>query len=93
MGYESRLSKYNIDKNAHYLVKMHPLENFMGIVYFKSDSTKAEWVECIIVEEQYQVADGYKIELRAIDKRYGKESYYQEDFIALVKEGAIIKIT
>lgn len=85
-------NRNTIDKNAHYLVKMHPLESCLGVIFIKSDSTEAKWVECKVVEERYKVDDNYKIELRAINTKYGKETYYQEDFMALIRSGDIIKI-
>ena len=75
---------YNIDKNAHYFVLMHPLECY-GPIVITSSLNREKWVECIIVEERYKVDDGYKVELRALDENYGREIFYQEDFISWVK--------
>lgn len=81
-----------IDKNKHYFILMHPLECF-GIFCFTSSTTREKWVECEIVEERYKVSDGYKVELRAIESGYGKETYYQSDFESLVKKGYILEKT
>jgi len=70
---------------------MHPLENCLGLIFFKSSTSREKWVECEVVEERYKVDDGYKIELRAIEDGYGKETYYQCDFLGLLDAGYIIK--
>ena len=75
--------KYSIDKDAHYFVLMHPLERF-GPIVFKSNMRREKWVECVVVEENYKVDDDYKIELRSIEEGYGKETFYQEDFISFL---------
>lgn len=89
---------YNIDKSAHYFVLMHPLElvfiPFMGYVMgLKSSSSKAKWVECIIVEDRYKVDDNYKVTLKSINENYGTETYYQMDFDTALKCGDIVKKT
>ena len=75
-----------IDRTAHYFVLMHPLESVSipgyGTVAFKSSSTREKWVECVIVEENFRLADGYKIELKSIEPEYGKETFYIEDFLS-----------
>ena len=86
----------NIDKNAHYFILMHPIEGFItpfGSITYTSSSTREKWVECKIVEERYKLADGYKIELRSLEKGYGKNTYYLEDFISLLASGHIVKKT
>ena len=84
---------YNIDKNAHYFILMHPLENVLGLIYYTSSNTPEKWVECVINEDRYKIDDGYKITLQSIEEGYGRENYYQCDFDSLVKAGYIIKKT
>lgn len=89
---------YNIDKNAHYFVLMHPLEKivvpYMGFaVCFKSSDSREKWVECVVVEDRYKVDDNYKITLKAIDENYGSETFYQMDFKTALKCGDIVKKT
>ena len=50
-------------------------------IVYKSNGTREKWVECEIVEERYKLDQGYKIELRALDEKYGKETFYIEDFL------------
>ncbi len=80
---------YGIDKKSHYFVLMHPIELY-GPVAIKSSGTREKWVECVIVEESYKVDDGYKVELRSIEEGYGKETFYQEDFISLLNSGSVV---
>lgn len=78
---------YNIDKNAHYFVLMHPLEGF-GFFAFTSSSTREKWVECKIVEDRYKVDDGYKVTLKSIEDGYGWEHFYQSDFKSMLRTGS-----
>lgn len=44
--------------------------------------------EFFIIEERYQVKDGYKIQIQALDvETFGKENYYQSDFDHKVRDG------
>ena len=92
------MNYYNIDKNAHYFILTRPLDYFplLGMFIGKSYGFGYPeiWAEFEVVEEQYKVDDGYKIELRAIDPIYGKETFYQCDFESMVESGKnIIKKT
>lgn len=78
---------YNIDKDAHYFVLMRPLHGVFGLFCYTSSTDREKWVECKIVEEEYKVDDEYKVELRAIEPGYGKETFYQEDFVSMLKCG------
>lgn len=82
---------YCIDTNAHYFIPMHPLEGIDGLLLFTSSNTREKWVECAVVEECYKVDDGYKVELRALEPGYGKETFYQCDFASMINAGRIIK--
>ena len=92
--YKSELNPYNIDKEAHYFFETSKLEplalNLFGIG-MKSSNDPQTWVEAKIVEDRYKVDEGYKVTLEALDPYYGRENYYQEDFISLIKSGNIIK--
>ncbi len=84
-----------IDKRNHYFVLMHPLKGAFirgfGPISFTSSSTREKWVECAIVEEDYKLADNYKIELRSIEPNYGKETFDLETFISFVDQDIIVK--
>jgi hypothetical protein len=92
--------KYNeeklkqIDRDAHYYVLMHPLEGFNlnGVeIRYCTNRTRAKWVECEIVEENYKFDDGFKIELRSVEPGYGKETFYTDDFISCLAQDRIVK--
>ena len=74
-----------IDKNKHYFILMHPLEYLLvpgfGFVWYKSNTTREKWVECVIVEDQYSLDMGYKVELVSIEPGYGHALIYIDDFI------------
>jgi hypothetical protein len=80
---------YGIDKNAHYFALMNPICGFG----FFADGNKHDWVECEIVEDRYEVDDGYKVTLKPLDPYHARQDYYQCDFIALMKSGHIVKKT
>lgn len=85
---------YHIDKNAHYFFetsKMYPIALYGLGIQMKSSNDPTTWVEATIVEDRYNVDDGYKLTLAAIDPLYGTESYYQCDFVSLLNKGIIIK--
>lgn len=82
-----------IDKSKHYFYKMRKLNYINTPVFtftFTSSSDKETWVECEIVEDRYKIDDGYKVTLRALDKFYGEEHFYQMDFEHLLEDGRII---
>lgn len=85
------MNYYNIDRGSHYYLCVHPLETFLGIISFTSSDTPTKWVEYRVVEENYKVDDGYKIELRPEENGYGKETFYQEDFVSMLNRGQIVK--
>lgn len=91
MGY------YNIDKDAHYYILTRPMDYIpiLGLYLGKTygPTTPMVWAEFEIVEERYKVEDGYKVELRAINPVYGKETFYQCDFESMIESGNIIKKT
>ena len=71
-----------IDKNAHYFVLLHPLEGLLDTPFvYTSSSTRERWVECVIVEDQYSLDFGYKVELVSIEPGYGHALFYVDDFI------------
>lgn len=76
---------HNIDKNSHYFILMHPLEKF-GPITIKTSTSHEKWVECEVDETNYKVNDGYKIELKSLEKGYGSEIFYQEDFISFLEK-------
>lgn len=89
---------YDIDVNAHYFILTRPMEfePILGIYIGKmyGPGCPEVWAEFKVVEEQYKVDDEYKIELRAINPIFGKETFYQADFESMLKSGInVIKKT
>lgn len=82
---------YNIDKNAHYFILMHPLHDVFGLISYTCSNDPEKWVECEVIEDRYKVEDGYKITLRALEDGYGSKTFYQCDFNSLIKNRHIIK--
>lgn len=87
-------------KNLRFFIPMRPLE-MMGIIpgiAFKSSGTPEEIVECEIDESRYEVADNYKITLKAIEdpetatKLFGKEHYYISDLESLIERDERFRI-
>lgn len=75
--------------NVRVLVPMQPLEykGFIPGIAFRSSNSVGEVTECVIHESRYTMADGYKVELRAVDyERFGKESYYQSDLNHILRD-------
>jgi hypothetical protein len=84
---------YNIDKNAHYFILTRPLD-YIPLIGFATKTYGIGYPEVYaefkIVEENYKLEDGYKVELRAINPIYGKETFYQDDFESMVESGNVI---
>lgn len=80
-----------IDKNKHYFVLMRPINivPFIGWAYTTSSDTE-KWVECEVSEDRYQLKDGYKVTLQAIEGGYGRKHFYQSDFESLINQGFIV---
>ena len=65
---------------------------FLGLG-MKCSSDPEYLTECRICEERYKVFDSYKITLRAIDERFGSDTFYQSDFASSISGNyAYIKI-
>ncbi len=88
----------NIDRNTHYFILTRPLD-YIPILNLYIGKTYGYghpevWAEFEVIEDQYKIEDGYKIELKAIDPIYGRETFYQMDFDSMVESGInIIKKT
>jgi hypothetical protein len=89
---KSWFDKNNIDKNAHYFIKLHPLEYInspWGIIgTFTSNTTREKWVECEIID---QTPPYGKVVLQSVENGYGKRAIYYSDFLSGLKDGYIIK--
>lgn len=81
-----------IDTNAHYFFKMQPLvicrNPIVGgiLCTLKSSDSPYFWIECAIKDGVYG-----KIQMVAIDRRFGTEKLYRDDFISLYNTNQIIK--
>lgn len=82
------VAKYGID-NVVVKLKMLPLRDGM-LFNYTSSRDKAEPVHCKIVEDRYQVSEGYKIGIHAISAGFGGETFYQSDFSEFVWHGSIL---
>ena len=86
------VNPYDIDKNAHYFMEAKrkgPCLPFASLCL--CDPNDTDWIECEIVEDRYNVDEGYKVTLRPIDEHFAREDFYQSDFISLMKSGHIVK--
>jgi hypothetical protein len=72
--------------NLRFFIPMSPPVSVDPGLAFRDYSNDRVPVECVISEDRYTVADGYKIRLVAKDRAYGSESYYQSDLGALLRE-------
>lgn len=76
-------------KNLRFCVPMSKLE-YAGIIpgiAFRSSNSPVEVVECLVNEDRYQVSEGYKITLEAVDPNFGKHHYYQMDLESILRSG------
>lgn len=81
-------------KNIRFLVPMSRLQ-MAGIIpgiAFRSSDAPQDMVECEICEERYKVLDNYKITLKAIDRAYGKDHFYQSDLESMLRSRADYRV-
>jgi hypothetical protein len=82
------------------LIKLRPLNVYMGIIALNSSSDPEFPILCEIDETSYKVEKGYKIKWTPIDefspklnnirdRIYSCETFYQSDFNSLVNRGDI----
>lgn len=89
---EENCNPYNIDKSAHYFMQaMRRGPVFPGASFCLCDANDTGWAERVINEDQYKVDEGYKVTLVPIDHRFAHKSFYQSDFVSLMKSGLIVK--
>lgn len=76
-----------IKPGKRYFLLMRPIRKlpFIGWEYIRS-SDEEKWVECEIVESAYS-AYCNKVVLVALEKEYGAEEFYPEDFISMLNSG------
>ena len=84
-----------IEKGKHYFILSAPVEPlpFLGLGMRSGDPRDQTWAEFEIIEDRYNRKDGDKVELKAIDPRFGRETFYQRDFEGLIEAGCIIEKT
>lgn len=87
--YSKEKNPYNINKNVHYFALMSPICGFGFFV----NADKRDWVECVIIENQYKVDEGYKVTLKPLDNNYASQHFYQCDFISMMEKGYIVEKT
>lgn len=85
------IKKHGIE-NCIFMLKMHPLEKYFGIIAIKSSNSPEYVVPCEICEERYKLEDEYKITLKARGEYYdafGKEHFYISDLENLIESGSV----
>jgi hypothetical protein len=75
-------------ENIMFMVPMRPL-NRIAFITFTSSNDPESLVPCVIDESKYHVFDNYKIGVKSMDNRFGKESFYLTDMEYLIKDGTI----
>jgi hypothetical protein len=75
-------------ENIMFLVPMRPL-NKVFFMSFTSSNDPESIVPCVIDESKYQVFDNYKIGVKSMDSKFGKQTFYLTDMEYLIKDGNI----
>ena len=76
-------------ENCMFLVPMTPLNTVFGFIAYKSSSDKEVVVPAKISEDKHKIKDDYKITLKSIYEKYGKEHYYISDLELLIENGDV----
>lgn len=87
MSLQEKIKDAGID-NILFLVPMKPVRSLLWIHYTSSDDEEV-LVPAKICESRYKVSEGYKITLKSIYPRFGKESFYISDLTLLIKNGTV----
>lgn len=88
------INPHGIDKNAHYFMKAMRKGScfpFINMRLCLCDPNDTDWTECEIVEDRYNVDEGYKVTLRPIDEHFVRQDFYQSDFVSMMQSGHIVK--
>lgn len=87
MDIRKQVAKYG-KENVVAMIPSLPLNKIMFINY-TSSSDQTVTVPCRVVERQYAVEDGYKIEfypMKPFDGLYETHAFYQSDFNTLAEQ-------
>jgi hypothetical protein len=84
------------------LIKLRPLNVYMGLIAVTSSSDPEVPILCEVDEKRYKVEEGYKIGWKPIEpfgpkpemkmvscNGFASETFYQGDFDSMVKDGQI----
>lgn len=87
LSIEQLVAKHGAE-NLRFLVALRPLRKMIFFAY-TSTSDPEEMKLCRIVEERYKLSENYKVELKAEDTNFGKQSFYVMDLNSLLRQGQI----
>lgn len=89
---EKIAEEYGIN-NLRFFIPMRRIQSLhmLGLPIGMIDSSTPEVMqECVVDEHRYKVADGYKIELRAVNSTeenyFGSKTFYQSDLESMLRE-------
>jgi hypothetical protein len=89
---EKIAEEYGIN-NLRFFIPMRRVQSLHGLglpIGIIDSSTPEVMQECIVDERRYKVADGYKIELHAVNSTeenyFGSKTYYQTDLESMLRE-------
>jgi len=83
-----------LDKEAHYFIPIRPLHSVPGLYSYTVSNDVEDMVECKLEpydfgEYSYKV---YLVPVNELDKfKYGREQFYTDDFISLVRSNRLVK--
>ena len=77
-------------ENCLFMIPMLPLRklSMFGIAW-KSSRDEYVKVPAKITQERYPIEEGYKITLKSIYPKFGKDDFYQSDLKSLIEEGYV----
>lgn len=88
MNLKEKIEKAGIE-NCMFLVPMRPVNTYFGFISFTSSSDPEFIVPAKINEDRYKVSDNYKITLKSIYEKFGKEHFYISDLESMISSGTI----
>lgn len=89
ISFKKLVEKIGIE-NIRLYVPMRPIHPIPGLRFGLTDSSDTEiLVECSICEDRYKVADGHKVSLKALNKNFGTEHFYQRDLDQMILSGTV----
>ena len=85
---QKRIYKIGIE-NCMFIAGFQPVCSILGLISYTSSSDEYIDLPATIVEDRYEIKDGYKITLKCMVPGFGKKHFYQMDLISMINQNYV----